>query len=69
MPRSERSLAWLRLRRLVRKELIQLLRDRRSLFMLFLSPILQLLVYGYAVTTEVHHVATIVLDRDNSVAS
>ena len=69
MARSPRSLARLRLRRLIRKELIQLLRDRRSLFMLFISPILQLLVYGYAVTTEVRHVATIVLDRDQTTAS
>jgi len=56
--------SWLRLRRLIRKELLQLLRDRRSLTMLFISPVLQLLVYGYAITTEGSPPVDVVLDRD-----
>jgi ABC-2 type transport system permease protein len=49
--------------------LLQLLRDRRSLTMLFVSPVLQLLVYGYAITTEVHDLSTVVLDRDATPSS
>ena len=67
--RQRLARSWLRLRRLIRKELLQLLRDRRSLTMLFISPVLQLLVYGYAITTEVHHLSTVVLDRDATPAS
>jgi len=57
------------LRRLIRKELLQLVRDRRALTLLFLSPILQLLLYGYAITTEVRNLATVVLDGDATPAS
>lgn len=66
-PRVARSV--LRLRRLIVKELLQLVRDRRSLTMLFVSPILQLLLYGYAITTEVRNLPTVVLDRDATAAS
>lgn len=63
------SRSWLRLRRLIVKEFLQLLRDRRSLIMLFVSPILQLLLYGYAITTEVRNLSTVVLDRDATAVS
>jgi ABC-2 type transport system permease protein len=36
---------------------------------IFLMPIIQVLVFGYAVTTDVKHVATAIYDLDNSVAS
>ena len=36
---------------------------------IFIVPILQSLIFGYAVTTDVNTVATVVLDRDNSVES
>jgi ABC-2 type transport system permease protein len=61
--------SWLRLRRLFLKEFLQLVRDRRSLTMLFVAPILQLLLYGYAITTEVRNLSTVVLDRDETQAS
>ncbi len=36
---------------------------------IFLMPVIQLLVFGYAVTTDVKHVRTAVYDLDNSVMS
>jgi ABC-2 type transport system permease protein len=54
---------------MLRKEFIQILRDPRMKFILFVAPVVQLLVFGYAATTDVRNIATAVLDRDNSVAS
>ncbi|MDZ4675103.1 MAG: ABC transporter permease [Gemmatimonadota bacterium] len=61
--------AWLRVRRLVAKEFRQIFRDPRMRPMLFLSPIIQLLLFGYAVNTDVRHTATFLVDHDRSAAS
>ncbi|HEY3286633.1 MAG TPA: ABC transporter permease [Gemmatimonadaceae bacterium] len=53
-----------RVQQLLRKELVQLLRDPRSRRMLIIAPILQLLVFGYAVTTDVRHAQTYLVDAD-----
>ena len=58
-----------RVRAIVAKELRQVLRDPRMRTVLFVVPILQLLVFTYAATTDVRHVATAVLDRDRSAVS
>ncbi len=57
---------WQRVHQMVLKEFIQLIRDKRSLSLLLVPPLLQLLILGYAVTFEVRHIATAVLDLDNS---
>ncbi|MEO5510590.1 MAG: ABC transporter permease [Longimicrobiales bacterium] len=54
---------------LVRKELRQLVRDPKTKRIMFASPIIQLLMFGYAVTTDVHNVATVVVDHDRSASS
>jgi ABC-2 type transport system permease protein len=54
---------------LVRKELRQIFRDPKTKRIIFASPIIQLLLFGYAVTTDVHHVTTFVVDHDHSVES
>jgi ABC-2 type transport system permease protein len=64
-----RSDALLRIRELARKELRQLLRDPRTRGMIFVSPILQLLLFGYAVTTDVRNVSLFVVDGDRTPAS
>ena len=51
------------------KELLQLRRDRLTLAMMAVFPILQLLLFGYAINTDVRHIQTVVLDRDRSAAS
>jgi len=51
------------------KEFIQIARDPKMLRLIFIVPIFQMLIFGYAVTTDVRHVSTAVYDLDNSVAS
>jgi len=58
-----------RIRHMLIKEFIQVFRDSKMKGVIFLMPIIQVLVFGYAVTTDVKHVATAVYDLDNSVAS
>lgn len=58
-----------RIKHMLIKEFIQIFRDPKMKGVIFLMPILQVLVFGYAVTTDVKHVATAVHDLDNSVAS
>jgi ABC-2 type transport system permease protein len=55
-----------RIARIVRKEIIQVRRDRRMMAIIIIAPILQLLLFGYAVTTDVNHISTAVLDEDGT---
>lgn len=63
------SLSTLRVRQIARKEVRQLVRDPRSRPILFVAPVIMLLLFGYAVNTDVRNTATVVLDRDRSAAS
>jgi ABC-2 type transport system permease protein len=54
---------------LVRKEFLHILRDPRTLFVMFMMPIIQLVLLGYAATTDVEHLRTAVTDSDRSAAS
>jgi ABC-2 type transport system permease protein len=58
-----------RMRQLLRKEFRQMLRDPRSRRMLFISPIIQLVIFGYAINTDVRDVPTWVADLDASAES
>ncbi len=51
------------------KELLQLRRDRLTMAMMLLLPVIQLLLFGYAINTDVRHIATIVYDQDQSAES
>jgi ABC-2 type transport system permease protein len=51
------------------KELLQLRRDRLTLAMMVALPAVQLLLFGYAIDTDVRHVPAVVLDFDRSAAS
>ena len=51
------------------KEFIQVFRDPRMRIVIFLIPCFQVMVIGYAVSTDVKHVRTAVYDLDNSQAS
>lgn len=48
---------------IVRKEFIQIGRDRRTLAMILIMPVMQLLLFGYAINTVVDHMPTIVYDE------
>jgi ABC-2 type transport system permease protein len=58
-----------RVRQMLIKEFIQVFRDPKARAVIFVIPCFQVLVIGYAVTTDVKHVATAVYDLDNSVTS
>jgi len=60
---------WLRVRALLRKELRQLFRDPKTKRIVFASPVLQLLLFGYAVNTDVHDVPVHLVDLDRTQAS
>jgi ABC-2 type transport system permease protein len=51
------------------KELIQLRRDRLTMGMMVMLPLMQLLLFGYAIDTDVRHMPTVVYDADGSAAS
>ena len=51
---------------MLRKEFIQMRRDRLTLGMLVGIPALQLVLFGYAIRTEVRHLPTAVLDESRS---
>lgn len=55
-----------RLKSMLIKEFIQTLRDPRMRFILFVIPLFQTVVFGYAVNTDVRQVKTAVYDLDNS---
>jgi len=55
-----------RLKQMLIKEFIQVFRDKRTRFLLFGPPIIQMLIFGYAATFEIHHVPMVVLDLDQS---
>jgi len=51
---------------IVIKEFLELRRDKAARFILFVIPIIQMLLFGYAASFEVFHVSTSVLDLDHS---
>jgi len=55
-----------RLLALVRKEFLQLRRDPITLRLIVAVPILQTLIFGYAINYDVKHLRTVVLDEDRS---
>jgi ABC-2 type transport system permease protein len=58
-----------RIKQMVIKEFIQVLRDKRMKAIIFVIPVVQTLVFGFAVTTDVNNIPTAVMDLDNSFAS
>lgn len=57
---------WERVRQIIRKEFYQVLRHRRMRTALFVPPVVQLIIFGYAVNMDVDHVSTAWMDQDRS---
>jgi ABC-2 type transport system permease protein len=55
-----------RMKQMIIKEVIQVVRDKRTRFILIVPPIVQMLIFGYAATFEIRHVSTVVVDFDHS---
>jgi len=55
-----------RLRAITHKEFLHIIRDPRTLGIIFLMPIVELLLLGYAATTDIEYLPTAVLDWDRT---
>ena len=60
---------WERIRVILRKEFIQALREPRMRVLLFLPPILQSIIFGFAVNLDVDHARIAWMDMDRTPAS
>lgn len=58
-----------RLVALIRKEFIQIIRDPRTLIIMFVMPILMLFLLGYSATNDVRNVPIAIFDQDRSQAA
>jgi len=57
---------WLRIRELVRKEFIQLFRDKKNRPLLVIAPLVQLLIFGYVVTTDIRTISLGLVDQSKT---
>src|SRR5690349_3355150 len=57
---------WQRLLAIIVKEIQQLRRDRLTFAMMFGVPIMQLLLFGYAIDTDPHHLPAAVVSADDT---
>ena len=60
---------WIRIRELVRKEFIQLFRDKKNRPLLIIAPLVQLTVFGYVVTTDVKSIRVGLFDQAHTLES
>ncbi|MDE4139626.1 MULTISPECIES: ABC transporter permease [Rhodobacterales] len=51
---------------IIRKELLQLRRDRLTFGMIVMIPLIQLVLFGYAINTEVRHIPAAIVDQSNT---
>lgn len=58
-----------RIKQMVIKEFIQVFRDRRMKAIVFVVPVMQLMVFGFAVSTDVNNISTALYDLDKSYES
>ncbi|MFQ5841848.1 MAG: ABC transporter permease [Thermodesulfobacteriota bacterium] len=56
------ALSALRIKHIVRKEFIQVFRDKRSRILLFLPPLIQLMMFGYAVNMDITNIRLGIMD-------
>ena len=59
-------MSWLRVREFVRKEFIQLFRDKKNRPLLVIAPLIQLLVFGYVVSTDVRDIRVAIFDQSRT---
>ena len=67
--RPTRPSARVQLAAVFRKEVAQTVRDRRVMFLLVVAPLIQTVVFGFAVDFDVDRVETVVVDHDRSASS
>ena len=55
--------------RVIVKEFLQLRQDKRMIPVIFVAPVIQITLFGFAVNTDVTNVPTVLVDQDRSAAS
>jgi ABC-2 type transport system permease protein len=55
-----------RIKELIIKEFIQISRDKRMLLIVFIAPLIQLILFGYAITTDIENISTAIWDMDRT---
>jgi len=58
-----------RIRAILIKEFKQIFRDPRMKTVIFITPLLQIILFGYAANKDINYVPTAIFDRDNTVES
>ena len=61
--------SWGRLKHMVKKEMKQTLRDPKSRPIIFVSPVIQMILLGYAATTDVKDISMMIVDHDQTTES
>ena len=54
---------------IIKKEFAQIRRDKRTIAIIILMPIMELLLFGYAASTSVDHIPTVILNNDIGIES
>ena len=57
---------WDRMRALIVKEFIQVMRDKITLAIILFMPLAQLLIFGFAINTDIKHLKTVVFDQSRT---
>jgi ABC-2 type transport system permease protein len=57
------------LRAIARKEFIQIRRDKATIYMVFIFPVMMLVLYGFGIRYDVKNVPITILDQDNTAES
>ena len=53
----------------VKKEIYHITRDKRTMFILLVMPIAQIIIFGFALTNEVKNASIAILDQSKDAAS
>jgi ABC-2 type transport system permease protein len=62
-------MAWDRIKAIMLKEFIHAIRDSRTLYIIVAFPVIQLILYGYAISYDIKHIPLAVRDLDRSARS
>lgn len=60
---------WQRMFSIIVKELIQIIRDRRTLIIILIMPLIQMVMFGYVFGTDIKHTPMVIWDASNTVES
>ncbi len=55
-----------RIKAVAKKEFLHILRDKRTLGLVVMMPLFQLIIYGYGINNDVKHLATVLYDEDQT---